>query len=145
MSDKLQFSHKRVWNAAIFIEEETTYNGLPMTWGRQHNFTQLAFVEAEWRERRETWQRLWNEKIENMEKVTEVSNNKLGPEKKKPQLKWRLKVRAWMGMKKIWCFFYWLYWWKKPSFMTRKCLLKSFVQCFDVVILCGMLANCPKY
>lgn len=65
-----------MWNAAIFIEEETTYNGLPMTWGRQHNFTQLAFVEAEWRERRETWQRLWNEKIENMEKVTEVSNNK---------------------------------------------------------------------
>lgn len=53
----------RVWHVAIFIEEETTYNGLPMTWGRQHNFTQLAFVEAEWRERRETWQQLQNEKI----------------------------------------------------------------------------------
>lgn len=53
-----------------------------MTWGRQHNFTQLAFVEAEWRERRETWQHLWNEKIEKIEKVTEGSNNKPQPGEK---------------------------------------------------------------
>lgn len=46
-----------------------------MTWRRQHNFPQLAFVEADWQERRETWQQLQEEKIEEMEKVTEVSSN----------------------------------------------------------------------
>lgn len=49
-----------------------------MTWCRQHNFTLLAFVEAERWERGETSQQLRNEKIERNggKKVTDVSNNK---------------------------------------------------------------------
>lgn len=144
---KLDFLQNRVGKVVIFIEKETAYNGLPMTWGRQHNFTLLAFVEAEWWERGETWQQLCNEKIERNgeKKVTDVSNNK--PQSwKKNYLHWtgdwKLELEWGCGtlllailMKKVSTFL-----------QIRVVPLKKLwsLLCFDVIIHSGILCQLSK-
>lgn len=130
MSDKLQFLQNRVWKVVIFIEKETTYNWLPMTWGRQHNFTQLAFVEAEWRERRETWQQLWNEKIEKTEKVSEASKQASSLRKKITSIEKEIESEDLNEDEKDYVLFLLTILAKKVlSVMIRKRLLSTFIPC----------------
>lgn len=130
MSDKLQFLQNRVWKVVIFIEKETTYNWLPMTWGRQHNFTQLAFVEAEWRERRETWQQLWNEKIEKTEKVSEANKQASSLRKKKTSIEKEIESEDLNEDEKDYVLFLLTILAKKVlSVMIRKRLLSTFIPC----------------
>lgn len=146
MSSKLWFLQHRGWKVVIFAEKETTYNRLPVTWGRQHNFTQLAFVEAEWRERRETWQQLWNEKIEKWRKWLKWAIN-LSHEGKK-YFNWN---RDWKfgferGWKRLGTIVLTVLMNKRVlSFMIRKCFLSSFVQFFDIITHWEILKNYPKY
>lgn len=147
MSDKLQFLQNRVWKVVIFIEKETTYNWLPMTWGRQHNFTQLAFVEAEWRERRETWQQLWNEKIEKTEKVSEASKQASSLRKKnnlnwKGDWKWGLE----WGWKRLCSIFIDNIGEKSTFSHDQEASLKYLYSlCLGIVTYCAVLVNCAKY
>lgn len=101
-----------------------------MTWGRQHNFTQLAFVEAEWRERRETWQQLWNEKIEKTEKVSEASKQASSLRKKITSIEKEIESEDLNEDEKDYVLFLLTILAKKVlSVMIRKRLLSTFIPC----------------
>lgn len=118
-----------------------------MTWCRQHNFTLLAFVEAEWWERGETSQQLRKEKIERNggKKVTDVSNNK-------PQ-SWKKNDLHWNGDWKS--ELEWGYGTLLLAILTKN--VSTFLQirvvslkklcsllCFDVIIHSGILCQLSK-